>query len=254
LTFLRKQKSKEYLINKNHFKNTFTKMMLRVVILFLSAAATCFAFDCPMEGLYDGKFRMRSRSECRCYYAMQFGFTDAPPFNGQEVELHFSKDYSESELNETVQNLKGFVLQFDSCYDIDRRREQTKRECEKQYENQERQWKEQVLSMKVEEKCVKEKVALAERNAAKWFYQEPENPRWNSQYDLCPKNPRWNSQYDLCQLQRMIGKDGDLLLEHACVEADCLRNGGKPIREEITHYQRHDQSMSCVNKIKLKIV
>lgn len=219
--------------------------------MFLIFVPFCFAssstFVCHLEGV-----RYDSPSLCRCISSILYGFTDKPPFDGKSVELHFSADYNETELEEAVHLLgPERILESDiGCGRKKRESEDWTRKREKIDQERDQKWKEEVEAQDMEKKCKYAIVELEKRNSVKWFWQAKEVPEWitNPQCPcyrqnewIDPKNQEWVWQVN----------------EHPCIELECLKEGGPLRKRERCSYSTLNglkgDDTPCVNTIKLRI-
>jgi len=197
-----------------------------------------------------------SKSRWRCLNAKAVGFTDAPPFDGQSIELHFVDGYNETEVEETIAELqeRDYLLSYDLCKD-QRKREQEKEEQRKRDDHD----RDQRLKAKwnipqLEEACEQQKKEYAqavERNKQKWFWEKPE--KTYKLQETCPCGRSFNSSnlYDW-----MLHED------FPCAELNCAKKDvifGK-CHDDLVHRPDYwiglpgeSKKYECVNKIKLKI-
>lgn len=217
-------------------------IFLRVSLFFVVA----FSIGC-----FPDNTRLRSPSECRCLNAIQYGFTDEPPFDGQHVNLRFSEEYNETELEETIKHLgPSIVVWHELCKDASKREEEKLEKERKKEADRIETWKQKALAANLEERCETakaERESLYKRNEKKWFWQTKETPQ------------EWREE---CLCSRSIENDENnnyVLHNHPCIELACLKIG-KPFEDcdnETPFYASPPGfpqfRVVCVNKLKLKV-
>lgn len=174
----------------------------------------------------------------RCKNAQTLGFTDAPPFDGVSVELHFVDGYNETELEETISILQDHVLHFSLCKDERKREEEKVKEREERDMRLKAQWNIEQLEYECQ-KAKEEYAALLERNKQKWFWEKPE---WG--HDPVGK----------CPCGRSLNDKGELGLGHPCPELDCAKNDivfGE-CHPHVSDFMLGLPKGKCLNKIKLR--
>lgn len=184
----------------------------------------------------------------RCKNAQTLGFTDAPPFDGVSVELHFVDGYNETELEETISALQDLVLHSSLCKDERKREQEAKDEEQRKREERDKRLKALWNIEQLEhdcEKAKKEYAALLERNKQKWFWDEPERG-WDPVGE-CPCGRSFNAD------------TGDWGLGSPCSELDCARKdilfgGNCHVDEQFWYPPLYvPPKEKCVNKIKLRV-
>ena len=217
-------------------------IFLRVSLFFVAV----FSIGC-----FPNNTRLRSPSECRCLNAIQYGFTDEPPFDGQHVNLRFSEEYNGTELEETIKYLgSSMVVWHELCKDASKREEERLEKERKKEADRIETWKQKALAANLEERCETakaERESLLQRNEKKWFLQTKETPQ------------EWRED---CLCSRLLENDENsnyVLHNHPCTELACLKIG-KPFRDcsniETPFYSSipgRSFREVCVNKIKLKV-
>lgn len=181
--------------------------MLRVsLILFF--VPFCFA-------LFEGHLEVinqRSPSLHRCISAILYGFTDKPPFDGKSVELHFSHDYNETELQETVRIL-GPERVLEARFTCQKARE-VREENDRKEAQRLLRWKQNVLAQNMEQKCNDHIEEMQKKNANKYFWQKDiDDPVLR----VCP-----------CIRDTISSPDLDwewAIHHHPCQELECFRKG-----------------------------
>jgi hypothetical protein len=214
-------------------------IFLRVSLFFVVA----FSIGCFPDGT-----RLRSPSECRCLNAIQYGFTDEPPFDGQYVNLRFSEEYNGTELEETIKHLgPSIVVWHELCKDASKREEEKLEEERKRKADRIETWKQKALAANLEERCEiakTERESLLQRNEKKWFWQTKETPE------------EWRED---CPCMRVFEKDNNYALhDHPCTELECLKIGKPfgdctnetPFWSSIPEYSFRKV---CINELKLKV-
>jgi hypothetical protein len=146
------------------------------------------------------------------------GFTDAPPFDGEHVELHFVDGYNETELEETISELErdGFVVTHSLCKDLCekeiQRREAATLEREERLKDQ---WN--TTQLEIECKIAKEVfINATNKNRKKWFWEEYEKTFEPITTCLPYRDTIFNS----------AGKEEyQLHKKQPCAELDCAQRG-----------------------------
>lgn len=185
-----------------------------------------------------------SASVWRCNNAMQVGFTDAPPFDGEHVELHFVDGYNETELEETVAAYQkdGYFVTFNLCDKERKKREQT-RKIEELQRNQRLKDQWNVTQLEIECARVMEAYDNATRyNREKWFWQEYKVVHEPATSCLCYRQMDNNNAFTLH-------------VNHPCAELDCAKHDSvfgncSGRSSEGTLYPGYVPP--CINKIKIK--
>lgn len=192
-------------------------------------------------------------SLARCQYARSLYLTDAPPFDGTHVELHFVQDYNVTELEETIAHLgPDVVVSSHLCARAEERRKLRITEQRQRAEERNRRWKSLVESMDVISLCEKAKADWHRENEASWFGID--KPEWltNAQ---CPCFRRQDTKRDTDGTLDIssVGEGEWLVDEHPCVEVACLKLGTP------TSYCIFDPPgpspdyPRCINTIKMRI-
>lgn len=154
-----------------------------------------------------------TKSERRCLFAYYNLHTDNPPFNGKTVEVRFSEDYNQTELDETVQLLtnQGIATEAYTA-------------CAKRKHNHEDV---RLKQTNLEEKCRKLYDEIALFNANQWFWQAKKST--NHIPDKCISFVTFGEK-----------EESELVDKFPCAYLDCLRQSqrGPPGFVE-----------PCVNKI-----
>jgi hypothetical protein len=177
------------------------------------------------------------------------GFTDAPPFDGQYVVLHFSAEYNGTELEETIKLLgPSLVVWYELCKDASKREEAAAEEKRKKEADRIETWKQKALAANLEERCGAaraERESILQRNEKKWFWQTKEVPR------------EWS---EVCLCSRFLESDNYsyALHDNPCTELECLKIGnpfGDCSEERPVYASIPGRSFRevCVNKLKLKV-
>lgn len=221
------------------YKRNESRMMflLRVSLFFVVVAS----IECISYG-----DRWRSPSECRCLNAIQLGFTDVPPFDGQYVVLHFSAEYNVTELEETIKNLgPSVVVWYELCKDVSKREEAAAEEKRKQEADRIENWKQKALAANLEKRCKTakaERASLLQRNEKKNFFQTKEVPQEWSEVCPCSRTIEYLEDYDYTYTLDL----------HPCTELACL-NFGKPYADCYATLLPPKFRSFCVNRVQLKV-
>lgn len=179
-------------------------------LLFVLIVA-CHSLYC-INGLGSG-----SPSECRCRNAIQYGFTDEPPFDGKSVVLKFSEEYNVTELEETIAFLGStLVVSHDfGCADYLKRRKQKeeKKAIEQKKEEQRvRILREKRDSFNALEKCEEYEKEIEAENAKKWWWQEKIQPiqrvdGWCDCRQSKLVEEEWEWEYEMLHPCKEVGCD-----------------------------------------------
>jgi len=159
--------------------------------------------------------QLGSPSECRCWNAIQYGFTDEPPFDGQTVTLKFNEDYNVTELEETIAFL-GPTRVVSHDFDCFKRKKQEKQEEEERAAEQKKEdqrvriLKEKREAYNVIQKCEDHEREINDENAKKWWWQEKAQPISRSDgWCECRQSKRvkeeWEWEYELLHPCRELG-------------------------------------------------
>lgn len=194
-------------------------------------------------------FAHASPSYWRCKNAQAVGFTDAPPFDGTFVELHFTRDYNETELEETVVALEkeGFTVTHDLCKNEEQRKKEAIEKQKLLEKEKEQRLKDQWNITNLEILCKRARDAFQKttaRNQAKWFWEIFEET--------------WEPA-SVCPCFRPMDETGTVFELHTnqpCAELDCAnRNslfGACPPLSP-SRWDGPRGFPNCINKIKIKV-
>lgn len=179
-----------------------------------------------------------TKSERRCVFAYHHLHTDNPPFNGKTIELRFSEDYNQTELDETVQLFESQGIQTESYTSCAKQKE----ECEQRTINhkleddqREARWLKLASESNLEQKCAQVYSEIDKFNANQWSWKTKK-----SHTDVVTT----------CPAYRHRDEHGELTLHEnsPCADLDCLKIGKSKFG--INFYKGPKGYVEpCVNKI-----